>query len=225
MATARKTPSRKTESKSKSDKVNASKPTSPRKAGAVQAADEKKVDAGPSDALIRDFTWRAIRKKREHGEAHDVARGILGEYRTIVKSAKKAGIDTKAMLRVIEDREREHEDVVREERNYLRIANLFKMPMTQGNLFDAPKKANGKGNGHAEADEKQSLDDADDNGYRAGIAAREIDECPFHQVEQNELWERWTSAWHRGQAHNASGLRQASQAGKRGTGNPEDRLH
>lgn len=180
-------------------------------------------DHNITDAIIRDFTWRAIKKKQEHDLAIEAAKTVMGEYRSILKSAKKAGLDTKAMSRVILERVREKEDVLRDEQNFIRYATLFDMPMTQTDLF-ADGYAETKSDVVTEEDQRQAALDADDAGYRAGLGGFKKSDNPHHQTEASELWAAWGAAWHRGQGQLAKGLSPQTATGvRRPTGNPEDR--
>lgn len=199
----------------------AKKEAAPKKARAAAAPAK---DHNITDAVIRDFTWRAIRKKQEHDLALEAAKTVMGEYRSILKSAKKAGLDTKAMTRVILERVREKDDVLRDEQNFIRYATLFDMPMTQADLFDGTY-ASVVNEVATEEDERQAALDADDAGYRAGLGGFKKSDNPHHQTEASELWAAWSSSWHRGQNQLAKGLSpQTATGARRPSGNPEDHV-
>jgi hypothetical protein len=156
-----------------------------------------------SDADILKVGRAIIRKDVEIEEASDVLKSLVGERRNMVKAAKKQGMPKDALLRVIRDRKRETDEVVAEERQYVRLMALFNMPIEQMELFPSespPQRAMG------DAAREQARFDAEDQGYRAGINGHLIDTNPHHQTEDSEEWAAFGSGWHRGQAHLARGL-------------------
>lgn len=175
---------------------------------------------GPTDALIRDYARRALDKKRALNEKVYEAASFRGEYRSVLKSAKKVGINQDMLARVIADLERDHDDVKRDLQDYIRIAALMRMPTTQMDLFpggdvtvDVP----------TEDDEKHSLWVAHGEGYIAGANGHEIDKsCKYLQGQ--ETWISFRSGWHEGQTFLAKGFSQPKATGTRSrSGNPEDR--
>lgn len=180
-------------------------------------------DNGPTDAIILQFARSIIAKDVEVEEAHDVYKSLTGQRRNIVKQAKNAGLDTTELLRAVKDRQREPDDVKAALRNYLRFTNLFQMPTKQADLFPAnaappldPSSVEGR---------KQAVFDAGNLGLRAGKAGFEISACPFHQSEDSEEYQAWTTQWHAGQARLANGLTDRTARGQRSSAsNPEDRV-
>lgn len=213
--------------KAASTKTGPARKSAGRKTGRVNGAAQAKTaapkktaaqkDHNITDAVIRDFTRRAILKKNEYDVAVTEAKEIMGQYRGILKAAKKAGLDTKAMTRVILERVRDKDDVLRDEQNFIRYATLFDMPLTQADLFDGVYQPSGDD----DENQKQAVFDADDLGYRAGVNGVLKTDNPFHQTEQSELWAAWGANWHKGQAQLAKGLTQPSATGRRSPGAEE----
>jgi hypothetical protein len=175
---------------------------------------------GPTDDLIRNYARRALDKKRALQEKTDEASVASGEYRSVLKAAKKVGINQGQLARVVADLDRDPEDVKKEEQDYLRIAQLMSMPVTQMDLFpeDAPSPQTSEAD-----DERQVLWSARSAGYKSGLSGHDIDASSPHTTGTEE-WVKFREGWHGGQAHLAKGLTRATTRGRKaGGGNPEDR--
>lgn len=174
---------------------------------------------GPSDALILDYARYIIRKDNEIEEVRDALKSLIGQRRSQVKAARKSGVPTDALLRAIAQRHKDQDEIIRDEREWVRMCALLGMPVEQIELFpdlissviDSEERA------------KQLAFAAEELGYVAGRNGHLIDNNPFHQSDESEQFAAYVNGWHRGQAHLAKGLSQPSTRGRRGSGNAEDR--
>lgn len=159
---------------------------------------------GPTDVLLLQYKCEIIALDEQIEEVTDERKSLVAEVRGKYKAAKKAGIHIDALRRAILDSKRAPEEVLVEEQSYIRMANLFRMPMTQGNLFPAdasPPLAPDSPEGR-----KQAVFDASIQGLRAGKAGYLISDNPYHQTDDSEEYQAWVTQWHLGQAHLARGL-------------------
>lgn len=161
---------------------------------------------GPDDGIILKFAQQAIVARTKFEEAHEVSKAEQGAYRSILKAAKKSGINQDVLVRAMDARRRDEADVVAEERTYIRYCALLNMPMRQADLFgDMPQPT-----------VEQQVFDAADAGYQAGKTGQLIDDNPWDQAGESEMFTEWRSGWHRGQAVLARGMgRPKAGAGRR----------
>ena len=177
---------------------------------------------GPDDALILEYARGIIALDERIEEVTDERKSLVGEVRSRYKSAKKAGIHIGALQPANDNTRRDPEDVKVEEQNYIRIANLFQMPMSQGDLF--PADAVPPMDPNSPEGQRQAIFDAGLQGLRAGKAGWKIEDCPFDPDQDTDEHKAWISNWHAGQAHLARGLTPPKAAGRRSNKeNPEDR--
>lgn len=178
---------------------------------------------GPNDSLILTYARDIIELDEKISDVSEERKSLAGARAARFKSAKLAGIHIAALRRSIHDSKRGPDDVLAEERAYLRMASLFRMPLHQMDLF--PPDAAPPLRPDSPEGRKQAVFDASVQGLRAGKAGYLIDDNPYHQVEDNEEHAAWVSNWHSGQAHLARGLTQPRVTGRRaanGNSNPED---
>lgn len=157
---------------------------------------------------------------RQAGIAKRDLERAQGEYRAVLKRAKKAGIDTKALIAVRAIAT--SDDPAAEEAHLntlLRYARYLDLPLgTQLGLFDdaAPSAA---------ARTEQAEWDAEDYGYRAGRGGQNRDDNPHAAGTAAHV--RWDEGWHKGQASiaqdMADGKPPRAKARRGRAGNPEDR--
>jgi|GEM_PF-5195831 len=156
----------------------------------------------PTDEQVRDYGRRLADAKRDLREVMDEAASKRGTISSIKKAAKKAGVDMKALVRVVDEMVRDHDEVVAEERAYIRMRAVLNIPVYQDDLFpqDAPLPV-------LSDDEaaKQALHQAGAAGYMAGLNAHDINAANPHP-QGTEEWVKWREQWHAGQAHLAKGL-------------------
>lgn len=175
---------------------------------------------GPSDALILEYARNIIRKDNEIEETRDALKSLVGQRRSQVKAAKKAGVPTDALLRAIAQRNKDQDEIIRDEREWVRMRALLNMPIDQIELF--PNDLSFRAVDDEERNE-QLVFGAEQMGYAGGKNGHLIDNNPFHQSAESEQFSAWVSGWHRGQAHLAKGLNQPTARGRRGNDNAEDR--
>lgn len=174
---------------------------------------------GPTDEQIRQFARSLLDEKQTLGEVMESASASRGRSRAIYKRAKSAGISKDVLKRVVDDLGRDPDELLAEEREYLRIASLMRMPLRQTDLF--PEQA---AQSEMTGEEKSAHDlwVARNEGYTAGRAGHDINNsCRYVQGE--ETWTKFREGWHDGQAHLAKGLTSPKTRGRRGAVNPEDR--
>ena len=134
-------------------------------------------------------------------------------YRNVLKAAKKAGLNTKEMVRAMGDKRRDVDVVTTDIKDHIRFLSLLNMPVTQTSMFEAaapPVQEQDRGD--------QSAWFANQAGYLAGKAGRIVDECPH--VPGSEEDQAWRRGWNRGQEHLAltslgGNRKQASDARQR----------
>jgi ribosome modulation factor len=191
-----------------------------RRANGVTESTPEIGDNGPSDALILDYARNIIRKDNEIEEVQASLKSLVGQRRSQVKAAKKAGVPTDALLRAIAQRHKDQDEVIRDEREWVRMRSLLGMPVEQIELF--PNDLAFRPVDDEERD-KQLAFGAEQLGYVSGKNGNLVDNNPFHQSDESEQYVAWVNGWRRGQAFLAKGLTSPSVRGRRGSGNAEDR--
>lgn len=178
---------------------------------------------GPSDALLLTYARDIKTEMVKVEDLTEERKSIIGGIRAKYKSAKAAGIHIDALRDAIKDSVRGEEEMKLEMQQYLRMMNLFKMPMTQADLF--PADAAPPLDPNSEEGRKQAVFDAGLQGLRAGKAGFLISDNPYHQTEDSEEHQAWTSQWHAGQAFAVAKGLTPKVAGRRAANgsNPEDR--
>lgn len=161
------------------------------------------AEAGLSDTKILQFAAEISEGRKNIQDLSDERKAEVARVRGIWKRAKAAGVNNDALKRAIEDRDRSPDEVRAEEISYLRYAVLFRMPVTQADLFEA-----------SEDDEPESpevreaaVEHAGTKGYEAGRQGIDASHCPYYQAEESDFHASWMTGWHRGQATLAEGMR------------------
>lgn len=157
---------------------------------------------GPSDELTRDYARRLDVAKRDLREIMDEAAAKRGVITGIKKAAAKAGVDVRALERVVAEAVMDQDEILAAERAYIRMRAVLNMPILQDDLFPAAAAAPTMS---PEEAERQALHQAGQAGYMAGINGHDIDKANPHTAGE-ELWVKWREQWHAGQAHIAKGL-------------------
>lgn len=153
----------------------------------------------PSDTDVVKVARLIIKKDTEIAEAREAMNSLIGERRGFVKAAKKQGINQTMLLRVIEERKLEVEDVARDNRDYLRYTMLLNKPL--GTQFDLWAAEPGEIPGlEGEEAQTQRVFDAEEAGYHAGRNGHKRDTNPYHQTDASELFTAFNGGWIRGQA-------------------------
>lgn len=83
------------------------------------------INAPPTnvtDATIKEFYTKALKAKREHEDALDVAKAAGGRYRSVLKAAKAAGVSPATITWRLDQRNRDPEEIDRETQDRNRIA-------------------------------------------------------------------------------------------------------
>lgn len=163
------------------------------------------AEAGLSDTSILTFAKDISDGRKAIQELSDERKAEVARVRSIWKRAKAAGINNDALKRAIDDRDRSPDEVRAEEISYLRYAVLFRMPVTQSDLFEAAPE---------EADEPESEEVRDAavhhaglKGYEAGRQGADASFCPYQaNADESEFQSAWMTGWHRGQAKLAEGM-------------------
>jgi hypothetical protein len=168
--------------------------------GPEQAAPEG--HNGPSDALILEYARNIIRKDVEIEETRDELKSLVGQRRSQVKAAKKAGIPTVALLRAIAQRHMDQDEIIANEREWVRMRALLGMPVEQTELFPDIVASSLDD----EERRKQAIFGIEQMGYLAGKSGQPIEDNPFHQSLESEQFTVWARHWHKGQARLARGL-------------------
>src|SRR5262249_11454240 len=130
------------------------------------AAGHNSQDQGLTDAKILDFANRIYDGRRAIQDISEERKSKVAEVRAICKAAKATGINNQALTRDIQDRDRSPDAVLAEEKSYLRYANLFRMPVTQIDLFGDVEDPDGETES-AEVREA-AVQHAGHKGYDAG---------------------------------------------------------
>jgi ribosome modulation factor/uncharacterized protein (UPF0335 family) len=162
-------------------------------------------EPGLTDATVLTFAKRISDGRTEIKDITEERKTKVAEVRGIWKEAKQAGINNEALKRAIEDRDRSPDDVLAEEKSYLRYANLFRMPVTQIDLFGGVDDPDGQ----LESTEirEAAVDHAGRRGFDAGKQGVDASFCPYlPDAEESELHQAWMREWHRGQATLAEGM-------------------
>jgi hypothetical protein len=145
-----------------------------------------------SDAEVLDWMQKAERQKRRAAEEQ-------GAYRAILKGAKNAGINLKAMIATGKAAKLDHDTVRIDTRDQIRYMALRRLPVTPEHLFSGID-LDAMQNSHATNDKW----DAEVSGYRAGHAGTVIDDNPH--PAGSEFFVIWRDYWNQGQAARAREL-------------------
>lgn len=162
------------------------------------------AEAGLADATILTYAKRISDGRQRIKDLSEERKTEVAEVRGIWKAAKAAGINNEALKRAIEDRDRSPDEVRAEEISYLRYAVLFRMPVTQSDLFEEAQ-ADGDEPESAEVREA-AVDHAGRKGFEAGRQGINATFCPYHQSDESDFHSAWMREWHRGQATLAEGM-------------------
>lgn len=173
------------------------------------------TEAPPSnvtDETRRSFLQKAISAKQDAETYHAI-------YTNVLKQAKKAGLNTKAMVHAMGDKKRDVADVITDIRDHVRMLACLNMPVTQEEMFPTAGPAAPEASGAAGDDAAWYASQA---GYDAGRAGRKIDECPHTPGAEEDA--AWRKGWHRGQEHlvlaTMPGSKAANDTRKRGAVGP-----
>lgn len=157
---------------------------------------------GVHDAVYRSFYRKCLVTKIAHESALSEAKSKLGEHRSLLKDAKKAGVDTDALSHSLAARLQDPDEVVIRERNKLRMLGL------SGVLnFDQISEITGVKISDASEEEQAEIDmgRAAERGYHAGKNNGAREDNPHPQGSENYV--SWDKAWLQAQADIAEEMR------------------
>jgi ribosome modulation factor len=167
-----------------------------------------------SNDVIADFMREAAATKRAVEEANSA-------HRTVLKRAKAAGVNQRALLEAMAAKKQDADKVVIELRDTIRYLEIAKIPISKSGLFDdldlEPLSA--------EAEEADASWASEEAGYQAGIANAARDDNPFPPGQKTHG--DWDAGFRRGKQFLAgqttdSAVKPAST--RRGKNRPAD-LH
>ena len=122
-------------------------------------------------------------------------RQLSGQLTQVKQKAKAMGINVKGMLRALTARDQDPDELIEEEREFIRFSALFNLPTKQVDLFpDGERVADPK------VDQDVATFEAYDAGYLAGGAGRSIDDNPYSGSPGSETFVQWRKGWDAGQA-------------------------
>lgn len=149
---------------------------------------QEKPASNVPDAIVQKFI-------REISGAKETLDSANGEYRSVLKAAKEAGIDQKQLLVAMADARRDPEQVALDDRNHARYRALLNMPVHQMEMFG--------GGGDQAPPEKTLVDgeptdhqlwEATEAGKRAAKTGGDVNDGPAHPA----LAKAWAAGFKRG---------------------------
>jgi hypothetical protein len=153
-----------------------------------------------TDETCLSFYRKALKTKQAHEEAHSVATAALGAHRDVLKEAKKAGVSTEALARVLRERALDHDEVERGEREYLRMKAVAGAPLRfQDDLLGGPTLDISNEDAEKIADDK-----AYDDGVFAGSAGH--NRVNNNHAPGTSAFEAWDRGWIMGQKQIVGGM-------------------
>ena len=154
-----------------------------------------------TDKTMMDFYSKALSAKRELEEAQDAVRSRNSIYRSVLKDAKKAGVDTTSITRVLADRKLDPDEIKAREQAYARMmAASGVMPNFQQELFgNLPTSDLTQENRDTMAQRREW-----DAGLFAGEAGTTGTLNPH--PAGSDLHDQWHRGWLKGQEKNALAL-------------------
>jgi ribosome modulation factor len=145
-----------------------------------------------SNTLSPDEKADLIREYRKQKRECESANGVL---RNLLKRAKAAGMETKEMIAAVAATKIDPEEVVASLRTRIEYMGILRIDIPRDSLFDGIDIDVTAKTVHAD-----DLWTAEDKGYRAGRNGVPIDDNPYHQANQSELFAAWARDWAKGQA-------------------------
>ena len=149
--------------------------------------------------------------KMELEKAQSAASTANSTYRNYLKSFKKAGGDSDALIMALADQKLDPNDVNRKIANYNRYARLMGMPIgTQFGLFtDGQTVATKVDNGADKSPATERMTDRmrtaiNEDGFKAGFNGRNLDTNPYEDGSPDFL--AWSAGWNEAQAARAQSM-------------------
>lgn len=149
---------------------------------------EGKSGSNVSNEVIASFALEADRAQREIDEAS-------GRKRSVLKRAKAAGVNTKALLEALRMKRDDEDRAKLDMRDTIRYTGVIapSVKLTQTDLFDSLDTRPLNDRMQAQVLEWE----AEQNGYAVGLNGGGREECPFDATTPNCL--AWYRGWERGQ--------------------------
>ena len=175
---------------------------------------KKRIGRPPADAPpsnVSDDTWRefcakALRAKADLDAAQTIAKSKNGAYRSVLKDAKKAGVDSAAITWWLAEKAKEPDVLQAEHSARMRVARLMGLPIgAQLGLFEE-----GEAPDAASTDRGIMQERAYQVGLTAGKAAETFD--PARYPNDPDCQERFFQGWTDGQAEHVRALGRGVQA-------------
>jgi hypothetical protein len=163
---------------------------------------------GPNDDQIDDF----IRQYRSQRRVCDEENGVL---RALVKRAKVEGVNTSALIALVRATKRDPDAVTADLRDFIRYANILKMPLKQADLFDGWHVALTPSSRAAD-----DLWEAGDLGYKNGRHGHPLTDSPY--PPGTPLHDAYIAYWQKGQAAIARELGERGEQITAERGAPDD---
>jgi ribosome modulation factor len=135
-----------------------------------------------------------------------------GVLRNLIKQAKAAGENTKALLQAIAATKQDPDTVLTDTRDFVRYASLMHIPLPSEEIYAW----------NADVTEKTAAADlawdAEDQGFRAGRHGLKMEDCPFEHG--TELSVVWLEHWAKGQAAIAAEMGENAKPASTSRGRP-----
>ena len=147
-----------------------------------------KSQSNCTDATIQKFAREILGLKERKDQA-------ASEYQSAWKRAKAAGVKPDPLKAALKAKERDPDDVVADQRAYIRYCALLNIPLTQADLFEGAPDAE-EAPSQDEADEHARFD-ANRDGVAAGRAGQSRDANPARPGELR--FAAWDAGWLSGQ--------------------------
>lgn len=156
-----------------------------------------------------------LRHRREVSDSKRFLQEAQGHYRATLKRAKSEGINTRALIEVIETRKQEPETVAAHYRDVFRYATIEQAPfVSQLDLLEPMTDTAVSRKAQTEDDEWKAAD----AGYLAGRNGHDLKDNP-HQIGSS-LGSVWLAGYQRGQATIAEEMGEDAEVA---TATPRDR--
>jgi len=168
------------------------------------------LSANVTNKTIADFYRECLPHHRELQAAQDVVRSITGRLRAVYKRAKEAGVNEKAIARLLKERLQDPDEVTKELHDYVRARALIgAMPTEQMEMFvDLLRTESDE-----ETAESLTRERVWDDGYFEGNQGHNRDTNPH--VAGSDHFDTWDRGWIAGQEKIVAGMAPKTK-GKRG---------
>ncbi|HWG06020.1 MAG TPA: hypothetical protein VG271_13485 [Beijerinckiaceae bacterium] len=144
--------------------------------------------------------------RREQEAAKKVVGAANGAYRSSLKAFKKDGGNINQIIRILEDMDRDADEVIKDNLDYARYAAFFKLPIgEQAELFEGTSLKPAAKTSAPEAEEteeeevspEQRIARAKTEGFEAGSDGKSPSNNPYEDGSPEFL--AWSAEWRRAQ--------------------------